>query len=80
MLYMNGVLLHNQGEAMTLEILEDGGARITGREDELVTLVQNAELALRAGIAHAPFLTENGVSEFLIELEKPPSEVGHPEM
>jgi hypothetical protein len=55
--------------AMTVEILENGGARITGTERELSTLVDNAQVALRGGAAHAPFLTDKAVAEFVIEVE-----------
>ena len=56
---------------MTLEILEDGGARITATEQEIETLVQNAEVAVQVGASHAPFLTDEGVTEFVIEVESP---------
>jgi hypothetical protein len=55
--------------AMTVEILEDGGALITGTERELSTLVDNAQVALQNGSSHAPFLTDKAVSEFVIEVE-----------
>lgn len=54
---------------MTVEILEDGGALITGTECELATLVDNAQVALQSGSSHAPFLTDKAVSEFVIEVE-----------
>jgi hypothetical protein len=56
---------------MTLEILEDGGARITGTEHELMTLVQNTEMAVHDGSSRAPFLTDDAVTEFVIEVERP---------
>jgi hypothetical protein len=56
---------------MTLEILEGGGARITATEQELITLVQNAEMAVHAGSSRAPFLTDEAVTEFVIEVEGP---------
>jgi hypothetical protein len=54
---------------MTLEILEGGGARITATERELRTLVHNTEAAVLAGSSRAPFLTDEGVTEFVIEVE-----------
>jgi hypothetical protein len=54
---------------MTLEILDNGGARITATEQEVRTLAQNAELAAETGSSHAPFLTDDAVTEFVIQVE-----------
>jgi hypothetical protein len=59
---------------VTVEVRPDGGVKITGTIQELNTLTQNADVALGRGVCHAPFLTEDGVAEFVIATELPVEE------
>jgi hypothetical protein len=57
---------------MTVEVLPDGGVKITGTLQEVHTLAYTSEVALRNGVSHARFVTDEGVTEFMSRCRKRP--------
>jgi hypothetical protein len=57
-------------EAMTVEVINKGGIRISGTTHELQLLAENIDVALSRGFCSASFLTEGGVAQFVIAAEE----------